>query len=489
MKRSGIMAACALAGLLLAAPAASDGKMDPVMTQTQTGTTPYPRIDALDLVGVGVTVETWRNHPDYPRSNLWQAVQESNGSYIVSQDPKKYPTKLPEWQMIAGKRNMDTIDAAMREFMDRYPLPIAVVAPSFGEPEAGEEREARRAGNANSIVITKARGGHYTDQGSFHGLLTQSGQVVNSYLNDEPDLLWQTLFATMEQHGDMPALGVAASDSAMHRAQSFIRSDPPRYEALAAAQVYRPKQPAVVSDSYAMLVLAQRGRGERLRPFAPFVADTMEVKNRGGEYSRNWSEFAGWKRAPPTPFVPTPYMAQPWTAFQLDQFDRLEHLGTVHRPQVVSWLDAGGKPVPAAGKAARMESALRAALAPLGGQLPARIFFDDASVRDNAGAARLAPLAQALHALDPGFDLRDPKRGVDLARILGDTGAASAFVGVALASMAGRQSGGASLVVTLRRMDGASVLLVTPPTAEQMRQDAAIKRPYFPSTKGVKDSF
>ncbi|NHZ41761.1 type VI lipase adapter Tla3 domain-containing protein [Massilia aquatica] len=488
MKRSGIMAACALVGLLLSAPAASGDKMDSLMMQVQANATPSVPIDALDLIGVGVAVETWRNHPDHPKANLWQAVQSSKGGYIVSQDPKTYPANLQEWQMMAAKRNMDTIDAAVREFMDRYPLPISVVAPAFGEAPDGEAREFRRKVNAGGIVVTKVSG-HYTDEGSFRELLTQSGQVLNSYLHDEPDTLWHTLFATFGQHGDLPALAVAAKDSAMHRALSFIRSDPPRYQTLAAEQVYRPKQPGVISDSYAMLVLARRERVERLRPFAPFVADSMVIKRRGAQISRNWSEFAGWKKAPPTPFVPTPYLAKPWTQFQVDQFDRLEHLGTVYRPQAVSWLDAAGQALPAAVKAARMEGALRAALTPLGGKLPARIFFDDASGRDNGGAARFAPLADALRAIDPGFDLRDPERGVDLARILGDTGAASAFVGVALASMAGRQSGGASLVVNLRRNEGATLLLVTPPTPEQIRNDAAITRPYFPSTKGVKDTF
>jgi hypothetical protein len=479
----------------IAAPCQAQGaaplpinKMDPLMSQTHTSST-FPPIDALDLVGVGVAVETWRNHPSYPKNNLWQAVQDSNGSYIISQDPKQYPKTLPEWQMMAAKRNSDTIEAAVWEFMDRYPLPVSVVAPSFGEPEAGEARELSRKSNAVSIVATKVTG-KYTEPGSFRGLLTQSGQVVNSYLNDEPDALWQTLFSTFERNADVPAIGVAAKDSAMHRALSFIRSDPPRYEKLAAEQAYRPKQARVISDSFAMLVLAQRSRVERLRPFAPFVSDTMVVKNRSGRFSRNWSEFAGWKQNPPTPFVPTPFLAKPWTPFQVEQFDHLEHLGTVYRPQVVSYLDGAGKPVKAAEKVARMETALRAALAPLGGKLPVRIFYDYGSVWDDRNSgARLVPLVQSLNAVDDDFDLLDPKRGFDLARILGDTGAASAFVGVSLASMAGRQSGGATLVANLRRNEGATLLLVVPPTAEQMKKDAAIKRPYFPSTAGVKDTF
>ncbi|MDC8757069.1 DUF2875 family protein [Janthinobacterium fluminis] len=227
----------------------------------------------------------------------------------------------------------------------------------------------------------------------------------------------------------------------------------------------------------------RRGRIDWLRPYAPLVNDTMVIKNRGGDPSRNWSQFAGWNKAPPRPFVPTPFIAEPWTSFQIDQYDHLENLGTLYRPQVVSYLDEQGKPVKAAERQVRMEAALHAALAPLGGKLPARILYDYASVLDDRnGAARFLPFAQSVHALDEQFDLLDPKRGYDLARILGDVGAGSPFVAVALASMAGRQSGGATLVANLRRDDGATLLLVTPPSAEQMQKDAAIKRPFWPRT-------
>lgn len=463
-------------------------KMDLLMSKPVVSA-PAFAIESLELVGVGVSVETWRNHTDYPKANLWNAVQESNGSYAISQDVKQCPKNLEEWQMMMSKRNEDAIDIAMRDFMDRFPLPISVVGPAWGRTEQAAASETSRKSNAGSFVDTKVTE-PYTSRGSFPGLLTQSGQVTNSYLNDEPDLLWHTVFSTFDQYADLPAVGIASKDGAMHRALSFIRTDRPRYEKLAAEQVYRPKQPRVLSDSWTFLTLVRRGRIDWLRPYAPLVKDTMVVKNRGGEYSRNWSEFAGWKKQPENPFVPTPYIAQPWTQFQIDQYDHLENLGTVHRPQVVSYLDDAGKPVKAAERTARMEKALRAALAPLGGKLPARIFYDYGSVRDDRnGGARFVPLVQSLHAVDDDFDLLDPKRGYDLARILGDTGAGSPFVAVALASMAGRESGGATLVANLRRDDGATLLLVTPPSAEQVKRDAAIKRPYFPSTEGVKDSF
>ncbi|WEF31034.1 type VI lipase adapter Tla3 domain-containing protein [Pseudoduganella chitinolytica] len=459
------------------------------MSQKSTVSVSYPITESLEIVGVGVSVETWRNHPSYPKADLWNAVKESNGAYAISQDSKLYPKTLEEWKMMASKRAADATEVAMRDFMDRYPLPVTVVGPSFGEPIDEVGRERARESNARSFVATRAPG-PYKARGEFGGLLTQSAQVVNSYLNDEPDTLWQSIFATVDEHHDLPAVALAAKDGAMHRALSFKKSDRARYEKLAEDEVFRPKQARILSDSWTIITLIKRGRIDWLRPYAPLVKDTMVVKNRGGEYSRNWSEFAGWKKQPDKPFVPTPYIAQPWTQFQIDQFDHLENLGTVHRPQVVSYLDDAGKPVKAAERTARMEKAIRAALAPLGGKLPARIFYDYGSVRDDRNSgARFVPLVQSLHAIDDDFDLLDPKRGYDLARILGDTGAGSPFVAVALASMAGRESGGAILVANLRRDDGATLLLVTPPSAEQIKRDAAIKRPYFPSTEGVKDSF
>ena len=447
-----------------------------------------PMIDSLELVGVGVSLETWRNHPDFPKLNLWSAVESSKGAYIISQEPKQYASELGALRMMNAKRKEDAVDAAMRDFMDRYPLPTAVIGPAWRGPDDEAARQAQRVSNAGSFVVTKD-GAALTARGEFAGLLTQSGQVMNSYLNDEADAVWQTIFATFAEHGDIPAVGVAAKDGIVQRAGSYYKSDKMRFDKMV-EESFRPKQSRTLSDNWTFVALARRSRIDWLRPFAPFVNDTMIVKNRGGHFSRNWSESAGWKTAPPKPFVPTPFVTTPWTAFQIDQFDHLENLGTLHRPSAVSYLDEQGKPVNTAERTRRMEAALRTALAPLGGKAPARIFYDYGSVWDDrSSAARFLPLVQGLHAIDSEFDILAPKHGFDLARILGDTGAGSPFVAVALASMAGRQSGGPTLIANLRRNNGATLLLVTPPSCEQMKKDAQIKRPFFPNTAGVKDTF
>nr|MBP8898601.1 DUF2875 family protein [Sulfuritalea sp.] len=64
---------------------------------------------------------------------------------------------------------------------------------------------------------------------------------------------------------------------------------------------------------------------------------------------------------------------------------------------------------------------------------------------------------------DAGWNLNSP-RMIDLTARLDDTGAASPFVQIALALIAGYRDGAVSATVNLRREDGASVLMVSPPT-------------------------
>lgn len=463
-------------------------EMDNLMLQEKTAktvtTNHYPLIDSLELVGVGISVETWRNHPNYPKVNLWEAVEKSNGSYIISQDPKQYPKNIDESQMVSAKRKEDAVDIAMRDFMDRYPLPIAVVGPGWrGTKNSETEIEETRKSNADSFVITKHTG-PYTAVGEFAGLLTQSGQVVNSFLNDNPDKLWNTLFKTFEENEDIPAVGVAAKDGVIQRAGDFYTEDHSKFEKMA-QQAYEPKLPRIHSDNWTFIALARPGRIDWLRPYAPLVEDTMIVKvyRSEGDNSRNRSQFKGWKKQPPQPFVATPFIAKPWTSFQIDQYDHLQNLGTLHRPQVISYLDEQGKPIKEAERTIKMEKALRAALAPLDGKMPVRIFFDYGSVwQDRPKYSRFLPLVQGMRAVDINeeVDWHNTKYSYDLAQILGDLGAGSPFVAVALASMAGMQSGGATLIANLRRDDGATLMLVTPPSAEQIAKDAAIKRPFWP---------
>ncbi|MFU1922921.1 hypothetical protein ACM6PT_38100, partial [Klebsiella pneumoniae] len=62
---------------------------------------------------------------------------------------------------------------------------------------------------------------------------------------------------------------------------------------------------------------------------------------------------------------------------------------------------------------------------------PARLFYDG-----GLNATPLAELTPALGAAQSSLDLLDSRESYDLTQRLGDTGAASPFVGIALATMA-----------------------------------------------------
>ncbi|MBG6831558.1 DUF2875 family protein, partial [Pseudomonas aeruginosa] len=76
----------------------------------------------------------------------------------------------------------------------------------------------------------------------------------------------------------------------------------------------------------------------------------------------------------------------------------------------------------------------------------------------------LAELTPALGAAQSSLDLLDSRESYDLTQRLGDTGAASPFVGIALATMASYLNGDSSMVMPLRRKDQATLIGISSPT-------------------------
>lgn len=446
--------------------------------------TSSPLLESLDLVGAGVAVESYRNHPAYPEADLWQAVQQSQGQYIVQSNPERYPQTFSDAEIVNTRRTRHALESALLHFMDSYPLPLLAVGAAANIPDSDVARQAARAMLAGSFV-TPADGGAITGAGVFTqcaDLHFQRGQVLQTYLNNRPDLMWDILFHTLETHTDAPVIGMAAHDGIVARARHVIDSDRAAFDALF-VDATRPKLPRVLSDSSTVLILAHRGRADALRPFATgsHMYDRMQtVTHQGRPWRTAASGFDGW-RPGARQRSPTPYLEQPWTQFQMEQFDSLPQLGTVYRPQIASYWVESDQLVAPAQRQARFEAALEAALAPLDGQPPTRVFFDSGSVwGDRIGSQQFGWLSAALGSLHPEFDLYDAQIGIDLVQCLGELGAGSPFVAVALASMAGMQAGGASLIANLRRHDGVTLMLVCPPSEGQRQRDAAVVRPLQP---------
>ncbi|MBP5132910.1 DUF2875 family protein, partial [Pseudomonas protegens] len=90
---------------------------------------------------------------------------------------------------------------------------------------------------------------------------------------------------------------------------------------------------------------------------------------------------------------------------------------------------------------------------------PARVFYDG-----GLNSTPLAELLPALTAARSSLDLLDSREGYDLTQRLGDTGAASPFIGIALATMASYQNADTSVLMPLRRKDQATIITITSPT-------------------------
>ena len=190
-------------------------------------------------------------------------------------------------------RNNAAIQTAMHCFMDSYPLPIAVVGAN--RESSAAQKNTIRAAYANSFV-PKEGDAHYTASGKFPGLRYPHGKVMNSYLSDSADLLWNTVFMTFDEHADIPAAGVGAVDGLVQRALIEENVDGLALSELA-TQACRPKTRRILSDSCTLITLVRRGRIDWLRPYAELAQDAMKISNpESAERTRTPSHFSDWKK-------------------------------------------------------------------------------------------------------------------------------------------------------------------------------------------------
>ncbi|MBG5751860.1 DUF2875 family protein, partial [Pseudomonas aeruginosa] len=149
----------------------------------------------------------------------------------------------------------------------------------------------------------------------------------------------------------------------------------------------------------------------------------------------------------------------PWTERALEQWDALPVLARLHRPVSVPLTRPDtGERLKREALTAQLAAAWKTASTGLR-PAPARLFYDG-----GLNATPLAELTPALGAAQSSLDLLDSRESYDLTQRLGDTGAASPFVGIALATMASYLNGDSSMVMPLRRKDQATLIGISSPT-------------------------
>lgn len=479
-----------------ASAAAAKAREQLAAANTERGRREY----VLEVIGLGVTLDKYR------QGKLWAALQSGNPYASLRElDPKKYPwTSTDKHGLTGGRVNDALLNGAGYSVSDWGTPVFNANPPDFGEipdsplsPIIGLAAGAEGEGMSDSLFVAGPR-----------------------RFAERPDRILEDVFNFFDAHPDLPYIVLNSDDGICARELS----QPPGAPPLVKDGYYVPDMP----DSAALFILARRERVDPIRPFAfddidgtpPQVA--MDVLNRDGVARRlflgyldlkqsvpavrktsigrpptiaEWLDFAAKfsvrpdirgtgaisfldrelnaKHRPPLDWKPTPWFPVPWSKLQLEQFDRMATLGYIHRPVFVKTTDEHGKPL--ARRDARqkalvdgLQETLRTLPEAERPKAPARVI-----AATNNQTEQLLALEGMLHQYaaqgGPEIDSGKLDQFINIDRRLGNTGAATLFVEMAIGVMGSYRAGGPSLAVNLRDPHEATFIFISPPDEEKRK--------------------
>jgi hypothetical protein len=478
------------------ATAASKAKAHLAAAHTEQGRREY----VLEVINLGVTLDKYR------QGKLWDALQSGNAyTSLREQDPKKYPWAEDDKLGMTGGRSANTLENGAGYTVTEWGTAVFNARPpNMGKhpdnplrPDMGLAGSAESSGMSTSLFVAGPR-----------------------RFAERPDRILEDVFKFFDDNPDAPYIVLNSDDDMAVREFSRPVGSPP----LVKDGYYVPAMP----DSSALFVLARRERVDPIRPFAFDDIDqnrvSMDVLNRDGIARRlflgylglqkslprlddpdflperppnipEWLEYAAkfsvrpdirgtgqisfldrelnGKHRPPLDWKPTPWFPIPWSTLQLEQFDKMTTRGFVHRPVFVKTTDEHGKPL--ARRDARqkalmqgLQEALRTLPESERAKGPARVI-----VATNNQTDQLLALEGMLHqyAAEGGPEIDSGKldQFINIDRRLGNTGAATLFMEMAIGVIGSYRAGGPSLAINLRDPHEATFIFISPPSEEKRK--------------------
>ncbi len=455
---------------------------------------PPMREYVLEVIGLGVTVEKYR------QGALWDILQKGPPhSNIRELDPKKYPWTSFDKHGLSGDRACDALENGAGPSPMFWGVPTFYAGAPWMNPADQPSAVQPASGLAGSAIGTGM---------AWH--LFATGPWL---LDERPDRLLERVFSFFDEHPDLPYIVLSSEDSPATRDLVLAPGAKPSVQ----HGHYIPSMP----DSSAVFVLARRERVEPLRPFVwddpdnEFLQEHLramyfDVHNsvptpekladptkvtigrqptvdewlvaaaafaKNPKFTRTPSSLLGevkrWANSPSSNWKPTPWFPIPWNREQMATFDKLPTLGFIHRPTFVSFKSEDGEPISRrdqrlAALEAGWKESLQTLSEPVRESGPARIIAADR----NQVEQRLA-LEGLLHRYagqgGPEIDTGKSAQFIDTDRRLGNTGAATFFVQMALGVMGSYRDGGTTAVINLRDPNEASIVFISPPP-EELRQ-------------------
>jgi len=493
---------------------ASKGERPPQlseMLQAQAGSPneQQKREYVLEVIGLGVTLDKYR------QGKLWEALQAGNPHASVrEQDPNKYPWSERDKAGLSGERGGDALENGASFTPMYFAVPVFNAEPESHNalrrdspelPLSGLAGDAIPSGMAwHLFVVGPRRFGEQPDRilEDVFAFFDANPDVPYIVLNSEdslgsrdsnqpmdaPRLLKDGNYVT--EKPDSSALFVLARRERVDPVRAFVWDDPdnnfvqnefrrmygnvmitvPNWQRKSALQT--PTQ--VGADMTRQEIY---GEGQR----QPLVSEWLEAAAafsqrpdlRGTGVSGMLSTTNPFKHYPPKEWKPTPWFPIPWNREQLETFDRLPTLGFLHRPVFVRFTDTEGKPVTRRTERQKvLQAGWQAALQTLPearrANAPARVIAATSGKTEQLIALHGVLDAQAASG-GPEIDSSKSGQFIDTDKRLGDTGAATLFVQMAIGVMGSYRDGGISAAVNLRSEDEASIVLISPPTDEQRK--------------------
>ena len=237
-----------------------------------------------------------------------------------------------------------------------------------------------------------------------------------------------------------------------HRASHDEALRVPRAAVLDGGEIATGQFPA--TSSQAALPPKKQGAREEVDPIDAAIAVTSSAGRNSHRYPRH-RQFQPARQAP-------------WA-----QLDHLPTLGFIHRPTFVKMVDEHGKRLTRRDQRERAlqagwQEALRTLPETERAAAPARLI-----AATGGDTQQLITLHKTLmkHAQDGGAELDSGNlaQWIDTDRRLGNTGAATLFLQMAIGAMGSYRDGGVSAAVNLRNAQEASIVLVSAPSEEKRR--------------------
>ncbi|MEW7848813.1 DUF2875 family protein [Massilia aurea] len=451
----------------------------------------------LEVLGLGVTVEQYR------QGKLWNILQQGGPfTSIREPDPNKYPWTGFDKRGVTGSRTNDSLENGADPSPMFWGVPSMYARGPMNDPEKLPSETWPMAGLAGNAEGTGM---------AWHLFVIGPWQV-----GERPDQLLEQAFAFFDANPDLPYLVLLSTDS-----------DSSRDYGKAANKEFRVRDGHYIpefTDASAVLVLARRERVEPLRPYAwndpdndylqatlrqmyyqlqdnvpipawaaarypgitrqPTVAEWLPAAAAFAKHpifdrpeSTLVDAYKRWANPPPKDWKPTPWFPVPWNHNQLAAFDALPSMGFIHCPVFVKFEDEKGKPVTRRDARQKIleagwQQALQTLPEPERVAGPARII----AAFNNHTEQKIA-LAGTLHAYaargGPEIDSGKTSQFIDVDHRMGNTGAATFFVQMAVGVMGSYIDGGASAAINLRDPSGASIVFISPPSKERREAQGA----------------